>query len=128
MGPATCTFSLISISVLDRLGCRTYISSGKVYVTFGENTILSGTLKNNLYHFDQEFVELISGDQDSDSAVRKTESLSMTPSASGLNCLEERIGDLICAVRGVHLAHGSDGSPTQGTAAGRYEREQGSLG
>ncbi len=43
------TFSLISISVLDRIGCRTYISDGKVYVTFGGKTILSGTLKNNLY-------------------------------------------------------------------------------
>ena len=32
------TFSLISISVLDRIGCRTYISNGKVYVTFGEKT------------------------------------------------------------------------------------------
>ncbi len=39
-----------------------------------------------------------------------------------MNCLEERIGDLICAVRGVHLAPGSDGSPTQGTAAGRRTR------
>jgi hypothetical protein len=54
----------------------------------------SGTLKNNLYHLDQESAELLSGDQDSDSAVWKTETLSMTPSASGLNCLEERIGDL----------------------------------
>jgi hypothetical protein len=49
------TFSLISIFVLDRIGCRTYISNGKVYVTFGEKTILSGTLKGNLYYLDQEF-------------------------------------------------------------------------
>jgi hypothetical protein len=59
----------------------------------------SAELKNNLYHLNQEFVELLSGDYDSDSAVWKTESLSMTSSASGLNYLEERIGDLICAVR-----------------------------
>ncbi len=48
------TFSLISIFVLDRIDRRTYISSGQVYVTFGEKTILSGTLKHNLYHLDQE--------------------------------------------------------------------------
>ena len=67
-------------------------------------------------------MELLSGDQDSDSAVRNTEHPNKTTSASGLNCLEDSIGDLIRAVRGVHLAPGSDGSPTWGTAAGRRTR------
>ncbi len=50
------TFTLISIPALDRIGCRTVLYDGEASITFNGEVILSGTLKDGLYHLDPVFV------------------------------------------------------------------------
>ncbi len=54
------SFGLISISALDKIGCKTIFSGGKVYVFMSNGKlILTGTLSNNLYNLDAEYVDSI---------------------------------------------------------------------
>ena len=54
------SFGLISISALDKTGCKTVFAGGKVYVFLSSNELfITGTLHNNLYHLDDKYVEAL---------------------------------------------------------------------
>jgi hypothetical protein len=86
------TFTLISIPTLDRIGFRTVLYDGEASVTLNGEVILSGTLKDGLYHLDPFYVEQLGGDTESDTPERApADEIVMTTLASELKSLESSL-------------------------------------
>ena len=53
------SFGLISIPTLDKVGCKTVLDGGTVSIFKGSDVILTGSLLDNLYHLDAEYVRAL---------------------------------------------------------------------
>jgi hypothetical protein len=96
------TFTLISIPTLDRIGFRTVLYDGEASVIFNGEVILSGTLKDGLYHLDPFYVEQLGGDTESDTPERApADEIVMTTLASELKSLDSSLQGIAKVVEGV---------------------------
>jgi hypothetical protein len=98
------TFTLISIPALDRIGCRTVLYDGEASITFNGEVILSGTLKDGLYHLDPVFIEQLGEDPESDTPGREPEGEYVMSSLARELEIEHSLQQIAKDVKGVHSA------------------------
>ncbi len=55
------SFGLISISVLDQLGCVTFIANKTLTIHLNGQIVLRGSLRNGLYHLDSQYSDILFG-------------------------------------------------------------------
>jgi hypothetical protein len=120
------TFTLTSIPALDRIGCRTVLYDGEASITFNGEVILSGTLKDGLYHLDPVYIEQLGEDPESDTPGREPAGeYVMSSLARELENIEHSL-QIAKDVKGVHSASlATDKTP--GTVVVEDTRARGST-